>query len=236
MARVLGACAGFFVLLSTAGQLVRYLTGHDEMMGLLALTYVDDERNFPTLFSVLLLVLASLVLAVVTALARAEKSRDAWRWGVLCLGFLYLAFDEGIALHERLNAPVRALLGLGQGGEEKTPIVYWVLRGLIAVVVLVVLFWGFLRRLPARTRSLFLVAGACYMAGAALLDTLGVRWARVHGEYNALYVTMATVEESLEMAGVIVFIYALLDYLALKHGGIRFRLKEAGDDRGEGGI
>lgn len=233
MAWALAAAAGFFVLSSTAGQLVKYLTGHDEVMGLLELTYVDDERNFPTLFSTLLLAFASLCLAAVTALARTQKSRDTWRWATLCLGFLYLAFDEGIALHERLSGPVRALLG--RGGESQTPLAYWIIRGLIAALVLVVLFGGFLRRLPARTRSLFLLAGACYFAGAAVLDTLGVLWARAHGEHNPPYVAMATVEESLEMAGVIVFIYAILDYLARTSGEVRFRLN-GGVAKGTSGI
>jgi hypothetical protein len=224
VAWVLGAVAGFFVLISTAGQLVKYLTGHDELMGLLELTYVDDEVNFPTLFSVLLLAIASLCLAVVTALARAQKSRDAWRWAILGLGFLYLAFDEGISLHERLNAPVRALLGRGE--DSPTPIGYWIVRGLVAAIVLIMLFWGFLRRLPPRTMRLFLLAGSSYLFGAAVLDTLGVRWGRAHGEHNAAYVTMATVEESLEMAGVIVFIYAVLDYLGRRYGEIRIRLGE----------
>ncbi len=203
-------------------------------MGLLELTYVDDEVNFPTLLSVLLLAMASLCLLVVTVLARAEKSRDAWRWAILCLGFLYLAFDEGISLHERLSGPVRALLG--RGDDSPTPIAYWVIRGLVAAAVLVVLFWGFLRRLPARTRWLFLVAGACYLGAATVLDTLGVRWGRTHGEHNAAYVTLATFEESLETAGVILFIYAILDYLARRYGEVRFRLADAEAHRGTEGI
>jgi hypothetical protein len=217
------------VLVSTGFQLVKYLTGHDELMGLLELTYVDDEVNFPTLFSVLLLAIASLCLAAVTILARAEKSRDTWRWAILGLGFLYLAFDEGISLHERLNAPIRALLGRAE--DSATPIGYWIVRGLIAAVVLAALFWGFLRRLPDRTRRLFILSGACYLVGAAVLDTLGVRWGRAHGEYNAVYVAMATLEESLEMAGVILFIYAVLEYIGRIYGDVRLVVGEKAVDR-----
>ena len=217
VAWALGGAAALFVLVSTVGQVIRYVTGHNELMGLIKLTYVDEERNFPTLFSVLLLAIASLSLLVATVLARAEKSRDAWRWGVLCVGFLYLAFDEGIELHERLNATLSALLHVGGSGESRTPIVFWIVRGLAAAIVLVILFWGFLRRLPARTRSLFVLAGACYLGGAALLDTIGLGWGRAHGKFNAAYVTIVTVEESLEMAGVIILIYAVLDYLARRY-------------------
>ena len=223
VARVLGAVALFFVVLSTAGQLVKYLTGHDELMGLLSLTYVDDEWNLPTLFSVLLLALASLVLAVVSVLARRQKDRDSWRWALLCFGFLYLAFDEGLALHERLGVPLRALLG--QSGKSE-PTSYLVIRGLIAAVVLGLLFFGFLRRLPARTRFAFLLGGALYLGGAVVVDALGVKWVVAHTEQNLTFVFIATVEESCEMAGVIVFIYALLRYLADTYGEVRFLLGE----------
>jgi hypothetical protein len=41
---------------------------------------------------------------------------------------------------------------------------------------------------------------------------------------------IATVEESCEMAGVIVFIYALLRYLADNYGEVRSLLGERSDD------
>ena len=224
VARVLGAVALFFVVLSTAGQLVKYLTGHDELMGLLSLTYVDDEWNFPTLFSVLLLAVASLFLAVVSVLARKQKDPDTWRWAVLSFGFLYLAFDEGLALHERLGDVLRALLG--QSAESELPTSYLVIRGLIAAVILGLLFSGFLRRLPARTRFSFLFGGALYLGGAVVIDILGAKWVVAHTEQNLTFVFIATVEEICEMAGVILFIYALLRYLADTYGEVRFLLGE----------
>lgn len=217
IAGALGAAAAFLVIVSTAGQVIRYATGHNELLGLIKLTYVDEERNFPTLFSVLLLAIASLSLFLATILARAEKSRDAWRWGILCAGFLYLSFDEGIELHERLNGVLNTLLRHDAGGESRAPVSFWIVRGLVAAIFLVVLFWSFLRRLPARTRTLFVVAGVCYLGGAAGLDTVGLEWGRAHGKFNAMYVAIVTLEESMEMAGVILFIYAVLDYLARRY-------------------
>jgi hypothetical protein len=228
VARVLGAAALFFVVLSTAGQLVKYLTGHDELMGLLSLTYVDDEWNLPTLFSVLLLAVASLFLGVVSVLARKQKDPDTWRWAVLCLGFLYLAFDEGLALHERLGVPLRALLG--KSGGPEAPTAYLAVRGLIVVVILGLLFSGFLRRLPARTRFAFLLGGALYLGGAVVIDSLGAKWVEAHTEQNLTYVFIATVEEICEMAGVILFIWALLRYLADTYGEIRFLLGARRED------
>ncbi len=227
VARALGAAALLVVLLSTAFQAVKYLTGHNELMGLLAFTYVDDEQNLPTLFSVLLLALASLCLVFACVLARKQKSPDSWRWALLALGFLYLAFDEGLSLHEKLGPMIRAVLGRGEESESSTT--YWWIRGLVAAGVLMLLFWGFLRRLPARTRFHFLLGGALYLVGAVVLDILGIKWADAHTEHNPTYVLLATVEESLEMAGVIVLIYGVLAYIAESCGEVRFQLGKSGE-------
>ncbi len=164
-------------------------------------------------------------------LARKQKSPDYWRWALLSMGFLYLAFDEGLSLHERLGPLLRKLLGRGEESESSTT--YWWIRGLVAAAVLMLLFWGFLRRLPARTRFQFLLGGALYLVGAVVLDILGIKWADAHTEHNPTYVLLATVEESLEMAGVIVLIYGVLAYLAetVRRGPIPAR-----QARGEGAV
>ena len=103
-------------------------------------------------------------------------------------------------------------------------------RGLVAAVVLGLVFFGFLRRLPARTRFAFLLRGALYLGGAVGIDTLGVRWVMAHTEQNLTFVFIATVEEICEMAGVILFIYALLRYLADTYGEVRFLLSAPSED------
>lgn len=37
--------------------------------------------------------------------------------------------------------------------------------------------------------------------------------AELHGYHNLIYATIGTIEETLEMVGVIIFIYALLEYI-----------------------
>jgi len=232
VARVLAAAALLFVLVSTAGQLVKFLTGHNEMMGLLSLTYVDDERNLPTLFSALLLAVASAALALAAAMARKHRAPDTPRWAILALGFLYLAFDEGVALHERMRTLLALLLG--RSAESETPEAYWVIRALAAVAVLVLLFGKFLLRLPARTRYTFVIAGALYFAGAAGLDILGLHWGKAHGRQNLTYVFLATLEETLEMAGVIVMIYGVLAYVRDTWGEVRLTFGDAASARPSG--
>lgn len=199
--------------------MIKFLTGRDELLGLISLTFVDDEQNFPTLFSALLWAFSALCSAVVTVLARKRKGPDVWRWAALSLGFLYIAFDEGLALHERLRVPLRALLGSGNLDRS-----YLAIRGLAVVLVLTLMFWGFLRRLPAKMRFTFLIAAFLFLGGAVGVDIIGMNYAEVHGDNNLTGAMIATVEESLEMAGVIVLIYGLLTYLAESYKEVRFQL------------
>lgn len=78
---------------------------------------------------------------------------------------------------------------------------------------------SFRSKLPRRSRWLFVLAGALYVGGALGVEALSGRQEWLHGGHTAGYHAVITVEELLEMAGLVVFIFALLDYI-----GRRFRL------------
>ncbi|MFZ2052894.1 MAG: hypothetical protein WAU81_01735 [Candidatus Aminicenantales bacterium] len=67
------------------------------------------------------------------------------------------------------------------------------------------------------------VAAVFYTAGAIGAEMIGGYYAGLHGSRNLDYRMIATVEEGLEMAGVIVFIYALLKYIGSHLGDIEVR-------------
>jgi hypothetical protein len=56
-------------------------------------------------------------------------------------------------------------------------------------------------------------------------ELIGGWFAELHGTANLTYATITTVEESLEMAGVIIFIWALLVYIADNYKEVRFRFE-----------
>jgi hypothetical protein len=69
-----------------------------------------------------------------------------------------------------------------------------------------------------------MIAAALYIGGAVGLELVGGRYAEMHGLKNLTYSMIATAEETLEMAGVIVFIYALLRYIADNYIEVRFQI------------
>lgn len=84
---------------------------------------------------------------------------------------------------------------------------------------------GLLRRLPARTRSLFLVSGAIYVAGALGCEMIGGLVEQRFGRRGPEFALEVLVEESLEMGGSILFIYAVAAYLRDELSGLAVRLR-----------
>jgi hypothetical protein len=220
VARALGAVAFLLVLASTAGQLSKYLLGYSHVYALVPLSYVDTERNIPTLFSTLLLFCVAILLAVITVLKKKHRDPAVSKWAILAFGFLLMTVDEACSIHEKLSGPVRALLGNGNLGIFHFA---WVIPGLGLVFMLALFFLRFVLRLPAQTRLTFVLAASLFIGGSLGLELVAGRYAEMHGP-SLTYSMIATLEESLEMAGVIVFIYALLKYIADNYEEVRFTL------------
>lgn len=221
IARVLGAIALLLLLASIASQLIQHKLGYNYAYGLVPLFYADAEQNIPALFSVLLLFCAALLLAAITVIKKKEQDPDTLRWAILALGFLLMAIDEATSIHEKLVIPIRALLG---GGRLGFLYFAWVIPGMALITVVGVFFLGFLLRLPAKTRFTFMFAAALFIGGIIGFELVGGRYAEMHGRDNLTYGMIATAEEGLEIFGMIVFIYALLRYIAENYHEVRFQI------------
>lgn len=222
VARILGAMAILLVLASIGGQFSKFVLGHDYLKGLVPLFYMDNERNVPTYFSVLLMLFAALLLAVITILNRKQRIPHVSKWAILSFGFLVMAYDEAFFVHERLIPLVRTLLGDGNLGVF---FFAWVIPGIILVLVLGLFFLRFLLDLPARTRMQFLIAAAFYIGGAIGGELFSGYYTDVYGAGNLTYSMIVALEESLELVGLIGFIWALLNYCVENYEEVRFRFE-----------
>lgn len=214
----LGIVAFLLVVASVGGQLAPNYTDRSDPIILFSL---DSEQNLPTFFSVLLLLFAALLLAVIAVFKKEQADSYALYWVVLSFGFLLMAVDEAMSIHEKLNAPMSQLLG-----EERLSVFHyaWVVPGIVFVVAVGLFFLKFLLHLPAKTGRLFLMAAVLYLGGVIIIELVGNHYAAVDGVESLSYLVSVTMEESLEMAGIIVFIFALLSYIAENYGEVRFRL------------
>ncbi|MGQ0703855.1 MAG: hypothetical protein ACT4PM_12050 [Gemmatimonadales bacterium] len=160
---------------------------------------VDVEGSFPTWYSSALLLVAGLLLAAIAWDHRGARFSGHW-WGLASIFFL-LSAEEIAGIHELVN--------------ERLP---WTIPGVILVVLLGLLFFRFLSELPSRTRRLFVLSGAVYVAGALGLEQATAWDADAYDLTSFRYAVWAATEEGFEMMGVVLFVYALLDFI--RAGGL----------------
>lgn len=191
---------------------------------------LNREANIPTWFSSLLLILNAFILAIIAVRTKAQQDPYHTQWFVLAVIFLYLSIDESALLHEMTEKPVRRALGV-------SGYLYfaWIIPALFCLVVLGVYIRRFLFDLPTKTRWLFLIAGAVYVGGAVGMESIGSNiFVSNPGRKTMAYHLWATLEESFEIFGLIIFFYALLNYVAQNMSEIVFSVKERGSSSAPG--
>jgi hypothetical protein len=162
---------------------------------------VDEENNLPTWFSGFILGVTSFWLWITADAKRAGSDRWWIHWKCLALGFFVLCIDEIAGLHESFNTVTDAS---------------WAIPGGILAIGIGLLFFSFLWSLPTATRTAFVLAGGIYVGGAVGVEMVGAPMDADTMVYNLTTV----VEEGMEMTGVLLFLMALLRYMASQQGGI----------------
>ena len=207
--RALVICLVVLVLLHVAVITVYYPQLFDTSRpSLLKLFFLDQETNIPSFFNTLLLLITAASAYFIYVLKKKSK-QPTFHWLLICFLFLFLALDETISIHERVN-----LLIYNKGWRSDGFFKFlWIVPYLLLALVFLLSSLSLLRSLPAKTRNGFLLAGTIYVAGAAGFEMIGGKIIDTRGMDNMLYIISASVEEILEMTGLIIFIYYLLDYL-----------------------
>ena len=219
MARLLWVLVILLVMAGFTSLMSRYYLGHDRLLGLVPLFDVDREASIPTLFSTLLMLIVAIILGLI-AMVRKKEQRAAGLWFLLAFIFLFLAVDEFSSIHERLNRPVRELLDT-----SGVFLFAWVIPYALLVLVLSVVYGRFVLALPARVQRLVVLAFTVYIVGAIGFEMVGALYYETNNErmdFNYGLITLC--EEFMEMAGLVVFIYALLVYMETMHNGITIQI------------
>lgn len=207
--RALLSAVAVLVALSTAGQLALHLLPAFPGRDFLAYAvYLDNEQSVPTAFAFLLLLACAGASGVIAWRVRREGLEGARHWTAVSALFVVVALDELMAVHERAIEPLREQLGTG--GLLNFA---WVIPGMAVAVLLAAVFARFLLRLPASTRRLTILAAALFLGGALGFEMLGGAYADRQGTDGLGYAAISTTEETLELVGATVFIYAALRHL-----------------------
>jgi len=174
------------------------------------------EANLPTWAASSMLLMAAFIIWLIAK--KAKESQDRWHrhWYGMALIFLYVSLDEAAQIHENLGG----LLSTGSG------LFYydWVIPASAILILLVLLYWRFLICLEVKTRKRFVISAFLYIGGALFMELPLGLWVSEHGSSNLGFGLIDWVEETLELAGVAVFLYALVSEL-FRTSHIAIRLK-----------
>lgn len=210
------------------------LQGYEGQMGFRRLFNMDGEGTLPAWFSSTLMLAASVLLAAIATERARTGDRFRWHWCVLALGLLYMSADEAASIHEMMNRAGHAL-PLRADGLLRAP---WVVFGIAVAAAVAIAYRNFLRSLPPATRRGFVMAGACYLGGALGVEMLGAAVSDVQGlqsqpdgwgdrgDFTIGYALLVTAEEAMEMSGMILFVNALLGYIARRAGRISVEVRD----------
>ena len=209
--------AGFVAELAEKGWRV---SDPDEILEYFSLSH---EENLPTWFSSVLLFSCGLVLAAIAAGKQRTRAVYIRHWWGLAAAFFYISLDEVVQIHEHAS-----------GWFDTGGVLYfdWVIPASIVVAIFAASYLGFLAHLPRRSRRLFVAAGILYVGGALGMELPLGWWTDRAGRDNLTYALIDLVEESLEMIGASLFLYALVEYVAHPFGTLSIFVPEAGGQPG----
>lgn len=212
----------FISLLFIAHLLTQYIIGQHNFdpssvrYQLLWKFNLDEERSLGTWYSQIALFVAAALALTIGFIKKIRKEKWGLWWIVLGGVLIYLSIDESVSIHEMLMAPTQDILGIHSGILFNA----WIIPVAIVVALFGLIYFNFWLHLPKKTRILFFVAAVVYIGGAIGMEMIAANYYSTNwGGYvpagsNPLLIIIPGIEEFLEMFGVAIFIYALVDYLS----------------------
>ncbi len=168
---------------------------------------LNTEANIPTLFSTLLLLFCFALLLFIHY-TLPHITRPGWHWYSMSMVFLYLAIDENTSLHEGFIVVFRETFNL------KGYFYYaWIIPYSLIFLGISLFFIPFFRKLPRLVMINFSIAALIYLGGAIGMEMIGGRHDYLYGRSKATYALYYSLEETLEMLGLTIFIGSLLQYI-----------------------
>lgn len=169
---------------------------------------LNSEANLPTWLSSSLLLVCSALTVFIAVLRKG--ARFWWGWVFMPFCFALMSLDEVAQIHERFSFPLREAFGL-------SGVLYfgWVIPAAILILLAGLAYIRFTLNLPSGIRKGFILGWGVYLTGALILELGGASVASSMGESNLPFASLAALEETLEIAGLLILIRVFLTYVVL---------------------
>lgn len=209
--------AGILTCLSVLGQVSKFYLGHPRLFGFVYIFNLGSEGNIPTIFSTIIIFIAALITLFIFIFNKNNNKKSLY-WFLVSTIFLYLAIDEGWSIHERL------ILSLNYLFSDKLPINYFLLIGGLFVCIIILLFICLSLSLPVMIRKWLYLSIILYIMGIFTLELVSIWYVNGYGGGFILEM-ISTLEEVLEILGIIFFIKTFLKFLKQQSDKIELAIK-----------
>lgn len=175
-------------------------------------THFNLEKNIPSIFSSLLHLFSSVLLASVALLGLKTKPGNSFWWGLSFI-FFFLSLDELLRIHEKIQGPSGSIM------ESSGLFLYgWILYYSIGLLIIGMLLIRPFFKLPKITIKRFITAGTIFLFGAVVLENIA-GWFILDRNIIPEQINLtpqlfiiSTLEELCEMIGVSYFIFGILEF------------------------
>lgn len=232
LARLLAGGLALLLVMHMIGVFC-HLVLHKKAEAFVTLFDMDLEANLPTFYNCFLFFVCG---GLFLFQARLPGQTQRYGWLVMTGAMLFLGVDEGSQIHEKFMLVTLRLMNHGQqaGGDMGWLYYAWVIPYGAAAALLVMVLTRWLISLAPELRWWLMVGGAVYLTGAVFMEmysgklALGVDPSGLTAEqleyipceiypvncchqYLSLpYIAAYTLEETMEMTGLIITAYALM--------------------------
>lgn len=216
---ILLAVLTLLAIASSAVQIGKYV--YDYREDWTRMINMDREMNLPTWYEAALLSASGLILGIIAKRKQELQDRFSLDWRLLSRIFYLLAIDEVVSIHELFILPDLA-------DDLNLPWFLhstWVIPGIISVGWFIRRFWRFAQHLDRTTRWRFMGSLGLFIFGVIGMEMLGSTYAQWQHQQSLGYAMIATLEEAIEIFGMIGFIYSLLNYLRDLQGSVNIEIK-----------
>lgn len=171
----------------------------------------DDEASLPTWTSQAILLAIGLSSLLLATLQRDKAVKRTW--GIVGAIGILLSMDEVAAIHELLLQIVHlAFFSLSPPTVRSNA---WLILLPFILGAGLLLLWQLIKHVPRRTVVILCSGAIIFMVGAVFIDIL-----TTSNNANTFYERgiLVAMEESLEMVGAAIILYAILSYLEVSYG------------------
>ena len=170
----------------------------------LKLFFLDEEKTIPAWFSSCILWTSGIGVLVISVLEQDKLFKKYWF--IIGLSLFYVSLDEMISLHENGSKIVDSFIFRNIQLPDFLQNA-WVIPAMVLVLIFFVYLIPFFANLERQIRLLLYVSASIYLFGAVCCEMFGGYF--LVNSMETFYRFACTLEETLEMIGVVVFFHVI---------------------------